>query len=225
MGSSHLATFIFLRLRLQCYRRRAKAILRTTNFSSSPTWTSARDWLSCSCDSSVCIIITTTTTHLIPVIPPLLIEATSHNFSSLWSSLYQSWGWDKPLLLFFLILGASTSAAMGKTVVASFQFRWISSERSLSDGDGGLDVFHLRGRGHYCCRERPPHPTPPWEGNSLLLIHLLAPYQLLAPYPFPYSLSTSCCDQISPFISPWPCSSSLVLVNRFIEKWLLMSRK
>ena len=82
-----------------------------------------------------------------------------------------------------------------------------------------VDMFHLRGRGHYCCRERPPHPTPPWEGNSLLLIHLLAPY------PFPYSLSTSCFDQISPFISPWPCSSSLVLVNRFIEKWLLMSRK
>ena len=48
--------------------------------------------------------------------------------------------------------------------------------------------------------------------NSLLLIHFLTP-------------STSCFDQISPFISPWPCSSSLVLVNRFIEKWLLMSRK
>ena len=203
MGNSHLATFIFLRLRLQCYRGRAAAILRTTNVSSSPTWTRAKDWLSRICDSSVCIIITTTTTTHTKSYPCQVSFAHRSNISQLFQPLIFSLPILRLRQASYPILsysGCFSICGNGKDCCCEFSIQMDFIEEISLRGRWWM-CFTSEGVGTTAAVRGLPTPLHPEKAtpsslsisllliNSLLLIHFLTPYQLLVLIRYPHWLA------------------------------------
>ena len=101
----------------------------------------------------------------------VLIEATSQNFSVsplIFSLLLRTRQAGFFLILLYQHLLLHASPLQHIVLLLSRSSREDNLRSVMMEMVG---VLQWRGRGHYCCREERP-PSPPWEGNSTLLIPL-----------------------------------------------------